>query len=129
MKYVLRDYQNDAINKSISWIKSTLEPGLIEAYTGSGKSLMISEIARIVTEITGKKVLVLQPNKELLVQNVAKYKLTGNPCSVFSASAGQKSVRHNVVYGTALTVKNMLNAFKFIICIFCERIRSVCNYE
>ncbi len=122
MKHTLRDYQQAAVNDAIKWIKSTLEPGLIEAYTGSGKSLIVAEIARIVTGMTGKKVLVLQPNKELLVQNVAKYKLTGNPCSVFSASAGQKSVKHNVVYGTALTVKNMLNVFcsKFCLVILDE---------
>ncbi len=119
---MLRDYQQDAVNDAIKWIKSTLEPGLIEAYTAAGKSLIVAEIARIVTGMTGKKVLVLQPNKELLVQNVAKYKLTGNPCSVFSASAGQKSVKHNVVYGTALTVKNMLNVFcsKFCLVILDE---------
>jgi len=119
---MLREYQTLAVDDAIKWIKSTLEPGLIEAYTAAGKSLIVAEIARIVTGMTGKKVLVLQPNKELLTQNVAKYKLTGNPCSVFSASAGQKSVRHNVVYGTALTVKNMLSAFcsKFCLVILDE---------
>lgn len=119
---MLREYQTQAVDDAIKWIKSTLDPGLIEAYTAAGKSLIVAEIARIVTGMTGKKVLVLQPNKELLVQNVAKYKLTGNPCSVFSASAGQKSVRHNVVYGTALTVKNMLSAFcsKFCLIILDE---------
>ena len=120
--YILREYQQNAVHDAIKWIKSTLDPGLIEAYTAAGKSMIVAEIARVVTCMTGKKVLVLQPNKELLIQNVAKYKLTGEQCSIFSASAGQKSVRYNVVYATALTVKNMLGAFceKFCLVILDE---------
>ena len=122
MSYQLRPYQRSAVDDAIKWIKSTLEPGLIEAYTAAGKSMLVAEIARIVTGMTGKKVLVLQPNKELLIQNVSKYQLTGEKCSIFSASAGQKSVRHPVVYATALTVKNMLSAFceKFCLIILDE---------
>lgn len=120
--YKLRDYQQDAVNVAIDWLKKSKEPGLIEAYTAAGKSIIVAEIARIVTGMTGKKVLVLQPNKELLQQNAAKYRLTGEPCSVFSASARSKSVRHNVVFGTALSVKNQLDSFceKFCLVILDE---------
>lgn len=120
--YKLRDYQQDAVNVAIDWLKKSKEPGLIEAYTAAGKSMIVAEIARIVTGMTGKKVLVLQPNKELLQQNAAKYRLTGEPCSLFSASAGSKSVRHNVVFGTALSVKNQLDSFceKFCLIILDE---------
>ena len=122
MKYTLREYQKDAIDTTIKWLKSTTDPGLIEAFTGSGKSLIISEIAKTVTGMTGKKVLVLQPNKELLQQNAAKYRLTGEQCSLYSASAGSKSLRHNVVFATALTVKNQLEKFcgKFCLVILDE---------
>lgn len=120
--YKLRDYQQQAVDDSMAWLKSTTEYGLIEAYTAAGKSMIVAEIARIVTSMTGKKVLVLQPNKELLSQNAAKYRLTGEPCSLFSASAGSRSVRHNVVFGTALTVKNKLDSFcgKFCLVILDE---------
>lgn len=120
--YKLRGYQQSAVDDAIKWLKSTKEPGLIEAYTGSGKSMLVAEIARIVTGMTGKKVLVLQPNKELLTQNVEKYESTGEKCSVFSASKGQKSLRYNVVYGTALTVRNALDKFcdKFCLVILDE---------
>jgi len=111
-----------AADIAIAWLKISLAPGLIEAFTAAGKSMIIAEIARIVTGMTGKKVLVLQPNKELLLQNAAKYRLTGEPCSLFSASAGSKSVRHNVVFGTALTVKNSIDYFcdKFCLVILDE---------
>lgn len=120
--YILRDYQTQAVETAIDWLKKSKEPGLIEAYTAAGKSMIVAEIARIVTGMTGKKVLVLQPNKELLQQNAAKYRLTGEPCSLFSASAGSKSVRHNVVFGTALSVKNQLDSFceKFCLVILDE---------
>lgn len=111
MSYTLRPYQLKAVDLAINWLKSTVEPGLIEAYTAAGKSMIISEIARIITGMTGKKVLVLQPNKELLTQNAAKYEMTGEKCSIFSASKKQASLRYNVVFGTALTVKNKLNLF------------------
>ena len=122
MSYTLRPYQQNAVDTAIEWLKKSREPGLIEAFTAAGKSMIIAEIARIVTGMTGKKVLVLQPNKELLLQNAAKYRLTGEPCSIFSASAGSKTVRHNVVFGTALTVKNHLDYFcdKFCLIILDE---------
>ena len=120
--YQLRTYQQEAVVAAISWLKSTTEPGLMEAYTAAGKSLIVAEIARIITEMTGKKTLVLQPGKELLKQNAAKYKLTGEPYSLFSASANSKSVRNNVVFGTALSVKNHLKSFcdKFCLVILDE---------
>ncbi len=120
--YQLRPYQQTAVDDAITWIKSTTEYGLIEAFTAAGKSMIVAEVARIITGMTGKKVLVLQPNKELLQQNAAKYRLTGEPCSLFSASAGSKSVRHNVVFGTAQTIKNNLDRFceKFCLIILDE---------
>ena len=120
--FVPRPYQVDAVKTAVEWIKKTTEPGLIEAYTAAGKSFIIAEIARIVSEMSGKKVLVLQPNKELLEQNAEKYRLTGEHCSLFSASANSKSLRHNVVFGTALTIKNYLERFgdKFCLVILDE---------
>ncbi len=120
--FIPRPYQVDAVKTAIEWIKKTTEPGLIEAYTAAGKSFIIAEIARIVSEMSGKKVLILQPNKELLEQNAEKYRLTGEHCSLFSASANSKSLRHNVVFGTALTIKNYLERFgdKFCLVILDE---------
>jgi len=122
MIFQLRQDQQHAHDVSINWLKTTKEPGLIEAYTAAGKSFIVAAIAKTVTGMTGKKVLVLQPNKELLQQNAAKYRLTGEQCSLFSASAGSKSLRHNVIFATALTVKNQLEKFcgKFCLVILDE---------
>jgi len=62
--------------------------------------------------MTGKRVLCTAPTSELVVQDRAKYQATGNPCSMFSASAGAKSLRHPVIFGSPLTIKNRISAFK-----------------
>ena len=93
-------------------MKKTAEPCCIEAATGAGKSHIIAAIANTIHRISGgKHVLCLAPSAELVVQNSEKYRATGNPCSIFSASAGAKSLKHPVVFGTPLTVKNRIRRF------------------
>ena len=46
-----------------------------------------------------------------MTQNREKYLATGNPCSVFSASAGGTCLKHPVVFGTPLTVLNSIAKF------------------
>lgn len=108
----LRPYQRDAHDAAVDWIKKNRTPCLIEAATGAGKSHIIAAISETVHSISkGKHVLVLQPSAELVEQNAEKYRDTGEKCSIFSASAGQKSLRHPVVFGTPLTVKNRISRF------------------
>jgi len=95
----------------MDWVRKSTEPCLIEAATGAGKSLLVADIARQVHEASGKRVLCLAPSAELVVQNREKYTATGNPASTFSASAGGVSLRHPVVFGSPLTVKNKITRF------------------
>jgi DNA repair protein RadD len=109
---MLRPYQQKAHDKIIQWISKTTEPCCIEAATGAGKSHIIAEIASTIhRKSDGKHVLCLAPSAELVVQNSEKYKATGNPYSLFSASAGKISLRHPVVFGTPLTVVNRIKRF------------------
>ena len=108
----LRPYQQQACELAIKELRRSTEPFIIEAATGAGKSLMIAEIARFIYEMTGKRVLCTAPTKELVLQNREKYVAFGNSASVFSSSAGEKSLKHPVVFGTPLTVKNRISAFK-----------------
>lgn len=108
----LRPYQLEAHDAVVAWIKKNRAPCLVEAATGAGKSHIIAAIAETVHEISqGKHVLILQPSAELVEQNAEKYKATGAKCSIFSASAGRKSLKHPVVFGTPLTVKNSISRF------------------
>jgi DNA repair protein RadD len=108
---VLRPYQQEAHDAVMAWVKKTLTPCLVEAPTGSGKSLLIAELAHTINVESGKHILALAPSGELLDQNVAKYRLTGNQASIFSASRGEKCLKHSVVFGTPMTVKNSIAKF------------------
>ena len=108
---MLRPYQQRAHDAAIQWMRRSLEPCLIEAVTGAGKSHLLAAIAQTIGGISGKRMLILQPAAELLDQNKEKYLATGNPCSVFSASRGSRSTQHGVVFGTPGTVKNAVSRF------------------
>ena len=108
----LRPYQQAAVDAAIEWMRKSASPFCIEAATGAGKSHIIAEIARIIHAMTGKRVLCLAPSAELVTQNRGKFLATGNPASMFSASAGAKELRHPVVFGSPLTVKNKISRFQ-----------------
>lgn len=109
---MLRDYQRDAVEAAKAWMKSSTSPCLIEAPTGSGKSHVVAALADWLHGISnGKRVLCLAPQKELTLQNAAKMRATGHPCSIFSASAGIKSTKHHIVFATPKTVANSISRF------------------
>lgn len=107
----LRPYQQDAVDSAIAWMRKSTEPALLGLSTGAGKSHIAAAIALWITQKTGKKVLVLQPSRELTSQNFEKYLATGEKASIFSASANSKCTRHNVVYATPKTVLNSISRF------------------
>lgn len=108
----LRPYQQEAHDAVIGWIKKNTTPCCIEAATGAGKSHIIAAIADTIhTMSKGKHVLNLAPSAELVKQNAEKFKAAGAKCSIFSASAGEKSLRHPVVFGTPGTVINSIKRF------------------
>ncbi|AGH16090.1 helicase [Vibrio phage pYD21-A] len=109
--YELRPYQRGSVDAAISFMLKCLDPWLIEAATGAGKSLLVCEIAKWIHEQSGKKVLCLAPSKELVEQNRDKYLSYGLQASMWSASAGQKSLKHDVVFGTPTSVLNSLDKF------------------
>lgn len=89
MIFVPRYYQTEAINSGIGFFNS---PGKFHAYqilpTGSGKSVVIANIGK---ELSGHT-LVLQPSKEILEQNFAKYCSYGFRAGIYSDSLKQKHV-------------------------------------
>lgn len=112
MKITPRDYQQDAHDAAIEWIRKSIEPCLIEAPTGAGKSIIVAMLANTIFKMSGKRILCLAPTAELVTQNRQKYLLTGEPASMFSASAGRKELRHPVVFGSPGTVKNSVDKFR-----------------
>ena len=118
VKYTLRPYQQAAVDHALEYAKKSLKPQIIVACTGAGKSLIISELAKELMALSGKRVLCLAPNAKLVIQNHEKYTSYGFEASIFSASAGQKCLKHAVTFGTPITVYNsidMLNDYSAII--------------
>lgn len=108
----LRPYQVAATDAAKDFLKSSIDPCVIDAAPAAGKSYMIAELADWLHGISrGKKVLCLAPSSELVGQNADKFRLTGHSLSIFSASAGTKSTRHHVVFGTPGTVANSISRF------------------
>lgn len=107
-----RPYQQRAADAAIAQLKASTAPIIIDAAPAAGKSFLIAMLAAWLHGISnGKRVLCLAPSATLVTQNVDKYRATGEPCSIFSASAGAKSTRHPVVYATPLTVRNSISRF------------------
>lgn len=111
MTFKPRQYALDAENDVLAHIRTSLEPAVVEATVSFGKSFLIARLAKAIAEMSKKKVLVLCPSGNLVEQNKEKVLIIGEPCSVFSASAGQKSTRHDIVVGTPDTIKNSLSRF------------------
>jgi len=86
----LRPYQNEAIERALWSIEKFDNNSLIVMPTGAGKSLIISGIA----DALQKEILILQPSKEILEQNVNKLKLyvPEDEIGVYSASMKRKEI-------------------------------------
>ena len=87
----LRPYQEEAVDKAVDYMKKTVSGrnGLLVLPTGSGKSLVIANIAYRLNA----PVLVLQPNVEILEQNYEKMQMYGvTDIAKYSASAGEKNI-------------------------------------
>lgn len=112
MTFSLRPYQQSATDAALDFLRQSVDPILIDAAPAAGKSFMIARLAHALHDMSGgKRVLCLAPNQELVKQNFEKYLLTGEYASIFSASAGGKSTKHFVVFGTPGTVKNSISRF------------------
>lgn len=75
--------------------------------TGSGKSLVIAELARIAKG----RVLVLAHVKELVEQNHEKYESYGLTAGIFSASLGKKDREQKAIFGSVQSVARASDDF------------------
>lgn len=125
MEYKLRDYQQAASDAAINFFskKRSKKNGIIVLPTGSGKSLVIADIAHRLDA----PVLIFQPSKEILEQNYLKmcsYNVLG--VSIFSASAGQKEIS-KITFATIGSVINCIDrfrVFRYVIIDECHLVNS-----
>lgn len=106
MSYTLRPNQQKAVEAAINWMKKNSEPALLALTGAFGKSLVCAEIAKIMFQLSKKRILVLVPNQDLLIQNGEKMAMTGEKFSYYSASVS-KSLRHHIILATEGTFKSI----------------------
>ena len=78
--------------------------------TAWGKSIVVAEVAAACPD----PILVVQPTKELLEQNLSKYRLLCGdlaPAGVYSASFGKKKIEH-VTFATIGSIKSVGQKFR-----------------
>lgn len=120
--YQLRDYQKYAVSKGISNLTQKEKPFILQLATGAGKSIIIAAIAK---ELDGP-VLVLQPSKELLLQNYSKfvsYK-TEVESGMYSASVGKRDIKQ-ITYATIQSIfrrPDEFKHFKYVIIDECHQV-------
>ena len=103
-----RQYQVEAIFAGVEYFKSKEKFNALEILpTGSGKSVVIANIAK---ELNGK-VLVFQPSKEILEQNLKKFMSYGFRAGVYSASIGIKFI-DKITFATIGSVAKKHHLFR-----------------
>lgn len=124
MKYVLREYQKQASRAAVEAFKSKKkENGILILPTGSGKSLIIADIASQLSE----PLLVFQPSKEILEQNYAKLRSYGvRDCGCYSASVGSKDIKRITfaTIGSVMNHKEDFAVFKNVLIDECHSVNS-----
>lgn len=112
--YTLRPYQREAVDAAVSFLKGPSRHNSIEVLpTGSGKSLIIANVVKDL----GEPVLVFQPSREILEQNLSKLASYGYQAAVYSASKGRTEVA-NITLATIGSVtgkSGLFDNFRYII--------------
>ncbi|ERS86022.1 carboxylate--amine ligase [Halomonas sp. PBN3] len=103
----LRPYQREAVHRVVAHFRGSDAPAVVVLPTGSGKSLVIAELARLARG----RVLVLAHVRELVEQNHAKYQAYGLAADIFSAGLKRKESGRQVVFGSVQSVVRGLERF------------------
>ena len=115
--FQLRDYQQDAVSATIKHFQKTNDSAVIVLPTGSGKSLVIAELARLAK----RKILVLTHVKELVEQNHEKFcsfqdqvqdQDQGQYAGIYSAGLNKKETEYQVTFASIQSVAKNLDDFQ-----------------
>jgi len=103
-----RPYQEECIQANVDFLSSGKPGNAIDIVpTAGGKALITAETIRRL----GEPALVLQPNKEILVQNAERYRSYGLEASIYSASLNEKIVS-DVTFATIGSIVKKPELFK-----------------
>lgn len=127
--FQLRDYQKEAVSATIKHFQKTDESAVIVLPTGSGKSLVIAELARLAK----RKILVLTHVKELVEQNHQKYESYGLTAGIYSAGLKKKENQYQVTFASIQSAARNLadfdHQYSLIIIDECHRVNMAKDNE
>lgn len=114
---ILRPYQNEAVAAPLDYFTNggTGNP-LIGMPTGTGKSLVIAELCRIIMRYWPRsRLMCLTHVKELITQNANELKKLWPqaPIGIFSAALGQRDHISPIVFGGVMSVKACVEIFGY----------------
>lgn len=91
MSFTLRDYQEEGTQACVSILQSPKKTckELVISPTAGGKSIYVAETVKRVNE----PIVILQPSKELLLQNYEKFVKVGGTASICCASLKVKTMK------------------------------------
>ena len=105
-----RPYQRAGIYAGVQhFVHRSKEPAIMVFPTGSGKSLILAKIVRMVNE----PFIIIQPTKEILEQNIAKFRAAGGEATMYSSILKEKKLSR-VMFVTIGSVINDFLAFRNI---------------
>lgn len=114
---MLRDYQQEAVDTVKEWWGKSKKPAMLQLATGAGKSHIIAALANA---CDNQNVLILQPTKEILEQNLEKLVASGVPrdwIAVCSASAGGWDIGTGITLATIGTIVSAVD--------YCKHVRTI----
>lgn len=118
----LRPYQEDAVEQGLWAARKFKDNSLIVAPVGSGKSLIVANIAdRLANDI-----LILQPSREILQQSLEKLSLyvDSSEIGVYSASFKRKDIR-KYNFATIQSVYQKPELFNHIPLVLCDEAHTI----
>ena len=120
--YILRPYQQAAVDATINYFRINNSPALIVLPTGAGKSLVIAELARV----AHGRVLILAHVRELVEQNHHKFIELGLDAGIYSAGLNRKDIKEKVIFGSIQSIarasEEFFQSFSLLIIDECHRI-------
>lgn len=120
--FQLRDYQQEAVTATLKHFRKSNESAVIVLPTGSGKSLVIAELARLAK----RKILILTHVKELVEQNHQKYESYGLAAGIYSAGLKKKENQYQVTFASiqsaARNLADFSEQYSLIIIDECHRV-------
>ena len=123
MAFQLRPYQQKSVDLGVEYLHGkSRNNAILILPTGSGKSIVIANLVAPLEYNT----LVLQPSKEILEQNFAKYVSYGYNATVYSASVGQKKISKVTfaTIGSIINKKHLFQDLKYILIDECHLVNA-----